>query len=73
MKQLIQTTAYHLQDEVLAMHLQLLVESIMKVLVYVYVAGVITGEVVRPYVTRIGEMLSYRIPPTGEDRRLSGT
>ena len=58
--------AYELQDDNLALTLQLWAESLMKVLVFVYVAGVIAGEVVQPYVTQLGELFTYKIPQMGD-------
>ena len=62
-----QRLAYELQDDNLAITLQLFAECVLAVLAYVYVAGVITGETVRkawavvhPYVTHLGEAFTYK-------------
>ena len=67
MKKLIQDAAYHLDDEVLAVHLQLMVMSIAKYLVYAYVAGQVVAEAVHPYLVLMGESFSYRYTQTGDD------
>ena len=62
-----QRLAYELQDDNLAITLQLFAERVLAVLAYVYVAGVITGETVRkaltlvqPYVTQLSEAFTYK-------------
>ena len=59
--------ADELQDDNLALTLQLWAESLMKVLVFVYVAGVMASEVVQPYLTQLGELFTYKIPQMGDD------
>ena len=69
-----QRLAYELQDDNLAITLQLFAERVLSVLAYVYVAGVITGETVRkawaqvrqyltlvqPYVNQLSEAFTYK-------------
>ena len=62
-----QRLAYELQDDNLAITLQLFAERVLSVLAYVYVAGVITGETVRqawlviqPYITQLSEAFTYK-------------
>ena len=58
--------AIELQDDNLALTLQLWAESVMKVLVFVYVAGVIASEMVHPYLTQLGELFTYKITQLGD-------
>ena len=60
-KQFTKDAAFQLQDDNLALTLQLWAESLMRVVVFVYVAGLIAGEVVRPYLTQLGEAFTYKI------------
>jgi len=70
LKDFTKSAAYHLSDDVLAVHLQLFVESVARVLVWVYVAGLLTGEVgrtlVQPYVTRMGDLFTYKTTQMGD-------
>lgn len=67
MRNLIKDAAYHLDDEVLAVHLQLIVMSIARYLVFAYVAGQMVAEAVHPYLVLMGESFSYRYTQTGDD------
>ena len=68
------SVAYELQDDNLALTLQLWAESLMRVVVFVYVAGVMVGELVRPlgrtlvhpYLTQLGNAFTYKITRSGD-------
>ena len=66
LKDITKSIAYHLQDDVLAIHLQLFVESVARVLVWFY-AGLMTGEVVRPYLTQLVDWMTPKIPAMGDE------
>ena len=57
--------AIKLQDDNLALTLQLWAESVMKVLVFMYVAGVIAGEIVHPYLAQLWETVQTTLSVTG--------
>ena len=73
-KQFTRAAAVQLQEDNLALTLQLWAESLMRVLVFMYVAGVMAGEVVRPlgrtlvqpFFTQLGELFTYKIPQMGD-------
>ena len=74
MKKLIKAAAYHLDDDVLAVHLQLMVMSIAKVLVALYVIGQMASEYMTPVfaitrtaLTRLSEQFVYKVTPLGDD------
>ena len=66
LKQFTKAAAVELQEDNLALTLQLWAESLMRVLVFVYVAGVMASEVVQPYVAQVGELFTYKIPLSGD-------
>ena len=61
-KQLTRAAAFHLQEDNLALTLQLWAESVARVLVFMYVTAVMAGEIVQPYLTQLGELFTYKIP-----------
>ena len=64
-KQFTRTAAIQLQDDNLALTLQLWAESVAKVLVFLYVAGVIASETVHPYLTQLWETVRPTLSATG--------
>lgn len=74
MKQQIKNAVHFLEDESLAYHLQLLVMSIAKVLVALYVIGQMASEYMTPVfafvrtaLTYLGEQFVYEVAPLGDD------
>ena len=61
-KEMTRAMSYNLQDDVLALHLQMFVERVVRVLLYAYVAGVMATEVVQTYLTLLVDWMSPKIP-----------
>ena len=66
LKAITKQLAFHLDDDVLAIHIQEFVFTIIKVLVGIYVASQMAGEIVQPYLTQLGELFTYKIPQMGD-------
>ncbi len=72
-KKFIKDASFHLQDDVLAIHLHSLVFTIIKPFIAVYVIGMMAGEYVRdawtlvqPYVTHLSEAFTYKTTQMGD-------
>ena len=59
LKDFTKSVAYNLQDEILAMHLQLFVERVVRVLLWVYVAVMVSSEKAQPVLVSVMDALHY--------------
>lgn len=74
MKQQLKDAIHFLEDDTLAYHLQLLVMSIARYLVAIYVIGQMASEYMTPVfafvrtaLTYLGEQFVYKVAPLGDD------